>query len=239
MGLENSSLEKSDGSLIAGAELQEELENARKIKIALGSFPVRHTKFILEQAAICGAFLPGALDSNPLEIAKKLAVRLDICSREFERGWKVDPTPDNSLKLYRTIRGVEEIRVIENTLLKSPEAAKLDEMVRNSLDIYNMPAKIRTKTKETRINSPTELFNAVIADGEKGLTLQRYKGLGEMNPDQLWETTLDPNARTLLRVKIDREEDAKDIFSKLMGDFVEPRRDFIQQNALSVSNLDF
>ena len=89
------------------------------------------------------------------------------------------------------------------------------------------------------INSPTELFDIVVADGEKGLTLQRYKGLGEMNPDQLWETTLDPDARTLLKVKIDREDEAKDIFSKLMGDFVEPRREFIQKNALNVSNLDF
>ena len=105
--------------------------------------------------------------------------------------------------------------------------------------IYQAPAIIKTKSKETVINSPSELFAAVMADGEKGLTLQRYKGLGEMNPDQLWETTLDPDARTLLRVRIDREDDAADIFSKLMGDVVEPRREFIQQNALSVANLDF
>ena len=112
-------------------------------------------------------------------------------------------------------------------------------MVSRHADIYKAPAIIKTKSQEIIVNSPSELFAAVMSDGEKGLTLQRYKGLGEMNPDQLWETTLDPDARTLLRVKIDREDDATDIFSKLMGDVVEPRREFIQQNALNVSNLDF
>ncbi len=239
MGLENASLQKGDGAVIAGKELNEVLEDARKIKITLSSFPIKYTKFVLEQAAICGAFSPGAMDSNPLGIAEKLAERLDICSEEFERGWKGKLTENNGLKLYRTIRGVEEIKTIEPSVLNSPEAVKLGEMVNRNLEIYTKTSKIITKTKESFVNSPTELFDSVIEDGEKGLTLQRYKGLGEMNPDQLWETTLDPDARTLLKVKIDREDEAKDIFSKLMGDFVEPRREFIQKNALNVSNLDF
>ena len=134
---------------------------------------------------------------------------------------------------------MEEVRIIDGQTLRSAEAIKLNEMINKHSDIYRTAALIKTKSKEELINSPTELFAAVMSDGEKGLTLQRYKGLGEMNPDQLWETTLDPDARTLLRVKIDREEDATDIFSKLMGDVVEPRREFIQQNALNVSNLDF
>ncbi len=239
MGLENATLEKKGGSVIAGSELEDVLEQARKIRITLNSFPGKYTRYVLEQAAICGVFIPGAMEENPARIAKKLAERLDSCSPEFERGWKVELTDSNDVKLHRTIRGVQEVKTLDNEVFRSPEAEKLNEMLSQNIDIYNEPSKIRTKTREVFINSPTELFEAILADGEKGLTLQRYKGLGEMNPDQLWETTLDPDARTLMRVKIEREEDAKDIFSKLMGDFVEPRRDFIQQNALNVSNLDF
>jgi DNA gyrase subunit B len=109
----------------------------------------------------------------------------------------------------------------------------------NLLEIYKAPAHLIFKDKEKQVISPTDLFSTILSEGEKGLTLQRYKGLGEMNPDQLWETTLDPNARTLLKVKIDRFSDAHEIFDKLMGDVVEPRRLFIQENALTVTNLDF
>ena len=215
------------------------LEETRKIVNILDSFPSKHSKFIIEQAAISGAFNPDASEESLLKISERVAVRLDECSEEFERGWVGKPTDENGLKLSRTVRGVEEVKVIEAQTMSSSEALKLDEMINRQLDIYKTPALIKTKSKQTVINSPSELFYAIMEDGEKGLTLQRYKGLGEMNPDQLWETTLDPEVRTLLRVKIDREDDATDIFSKLMGDVVEPRREFIQQNALSVSNLDF
>jgi DNA gyrase subunit B len=239
MGLESATLKMGNGVTIAGSDLDDVLNDTRKIINTLRAFPTKYSRFILEQAAISGAFDADVADVNPLEVAKRLALRLDNCSEEYERGWVGTSTDDAGLKLSRTVRGVEEVRIIDGHTLRSGEAIKLNEMISKQMDIYKAPALIKTKSKEEVINSPTELFSAVMFDGEKGLTLQRYKGLGEMNPDQLWETTLDPDARTLLRVKIDREEDAKDIFSKLMGDVVEPRREFIQQNALNVSNLDF
>jgi len=239
MGLEGSTLKMANGLVIAGSDLDLVLEETRKIIGTLGSFPIKFSKFILEQAAISGAFSPESMNIDLMKTAERLAARLDDCSEEFERGWVGKSTDDDGLRLTRTVRGVEEVRVIDGRTLRSAEAIQLNDMVNHHSYIYQAPAIIKTKSKETVINSPSELFAAVMADGEKGLTLQRYKGLGEMNPDQLWETTLDPDARTLLRVRIDREDDAADIFSKLMGDVVEPRREFIQQNALSVSNLDF
>ena len=124
-------------------------------------------------------------------------------------------------------------------MLRSGEARKLSEVSKQTRDVYRDPAKLVRKEREVVVHGPMDLLDAILAEGEKGLTLQRYKGLGEMNPDQLWETTLDPEARTLLQVKVDDMVEADDIFTKLMGDVVEPRREFIQQNALSVENLDF
>ena len=112
-------------------------------------------------------------------------------------------------------------------------------MSKQTRDVYRDPANLSRKDRETIVHGPMDLLDAILAEGEKGLTLQRYKGLGEMNPGQLWETTLDPEARTLLQVKVDDMVEADDIFTKLMGDVVEPRRQFIQENALSVENLDF
>jgi DNA gyrase subunit B len=106
-------------------------------------------------------------------------------------------------------------------------------------DVYDTPATLMRKDRTQMIYGPMGLLDAILTEGEKGLSLQRYKGLGEMNPDQLWETTLDPEARTLLQVKVDDVAEADDLFTKLMGDVVEPRREFIQQNALNVENLDF
>jgi DNA gyrase subunit B len=128
--------------------------------------------------------------------------------------------------------------VIDGPLIKSAEARRLDALADSLQSIYLKPGLFVVKDKETPITSPTALFAAVLEAGRKGVTIQRYKGLGEMNPDQLWETTLDPEARTLLQVKINHADEADEIFSTLMGDVVEPRRDFIQENALKVANLD-
>jgi DNA gyrase subunit B len=143
------------------------------------------------------------------------------------------------MRLARLLRGVEEVRTLDGRVLRSGEANKLGTYTETLRDVYTVPARLMRRDKGVEVNGPTDLLNAILVEGEKGLSLQRYKGLGEMNPDQLWETTLDPDARTLLQVKIDDLAEADDIFTKLMGDVVEPRREFIQTNALQVENLDF
>ncbi len=140
--------------------------------------------------------------------------------------------------LFRNWRGLLLLAALDAALLDSQEARKLDEHAASLQGIYAETAVLARKADETAIHGPLGLFEAVTTFGRKGLTLQRYKGLGEMNPEQLWETTLDPDARTLLQVRIDDVAEAEDIFSRLMGDAVEPRREFIQQNALAVAHLD-
>ncbi|MCP5036692.1 MAG: DNA gyrase subunit B, partial [Rhodobacteraceae bacterium] len=172
-------------------------------------------------------------------VADNVAKRLDLVAAEYERGWQGRITQDHGIRLARILRGVEEVRTLDGAVLRSGEARRLSEVSRETRDIYAQPTNLTRKERIVQIHGPSELLAAIFAEGEKGLTLQRYKGLGEMNPDQLWETTLDHEARTLLQVKVDDLADADDIFTKLMGDVVEPRREFIQQNALSVENLDF
>ena len=148
------------------------------------------------------------------------------------------PTPDGGLSFTREVRGVTEAWTLDSKLIGSSDALRLDKKAEHLQEIYARPARLRRKDSETAIYGPVSLLEAIFAIGRKGITMQRYKGLGEMNPDQLWETTLDPNVRTLLRVKVSELDEADDIFTKLMGDVVEPRRDFIRENALSVANLD-
>jgi DNA gyrase subunit B len=196
---------------------------------------------VIEQAAIAGALNPEIISDaeRAKAAADYIARRLDAVSSLLERGWTGEPTPDGGLAFTRLVRGVRERHVIDGPLIKSAEARKLDALAPELQAIYQRPgAAFVTKDKETPISSPTELYAAVLEAGRKGVTIQRYKGLGEMNPDQLWETTLDPEARTLLQVKINHADEADEIFSTLMGDVVEPRREFIQDNALKVANLD-
>lgn len=136
------------------------------------------------------------------------------------------------------LRGVEEVQTLEGPVLNSRESFKLSSYSRKLSEIYGEPAWLDRKQKSSRVFMPSELLNAVLQEGEKGLTLQRYKGLGEMNPDQLWNTTLDPDARTLVQVRIEDVAEANDLFIRLMGNEVEPRREFIIANALTVENLD-
>ena len=161
-----------------------------------------------------------------------------MIAEEYERGWQGRPTQDAGIRLTRTLRGVEENRVLDGQMLRSGESRRLGEMTGALQDIYGRPAHLVRKDRDQPIFGPLGLLQAIFLEGEKGLSLQRYKGLGEMNPDQLWETTLDPGARTMLQVRIEDVAEAEDLFTKLMGDVVEPRREFIQQNALSVENLD-
>ena len=195
---------------------------------------------VIEQAAIAGALKPDVLADPELaaQAAAYIVRRLDVVSQPLERGWTGEPTPDGGLAFTRRLRGVQERHVIDGPLMKSAEARKLDALADELQAVYQRPGAFVAKDKEMTISSPTELYAAVLEAGRKGLAIQRYKGLGEMNPDQLWETTLDPEARALLQVKINHADEADEIFSTLMGDVVEPRRDFIQDNALKVANLD-
>jgi DNA gyrase subunit B len=171
-------------------------------------------------------------------VAEALARRLDGLAEPADRGWEAEIIDGGGIVFVRTRRGVTERQVIDGALLRSSEARRLDEMAPDLQTLYARPATLTAKDFEKRITGPVEMFDTVMGLGRKGISFQRYKGLGEMNPEQLWETTLDPNVRTLLRVRIDHADQAEEVFSTLMGDVVEPRREFIQDNALKVVNLD-
>ena len=238
-GVDGAILRLSNGAELAGQDLLRVVENARSLKRVIDAFPTHYPRHILEQAAVAGAFVPGAVDADLQGVADKVAKRLDLIALEYERGWTGRITQDHGIRLARILRGVEEVRTLDGGMLRSGEARKTGSFTEALQEVYSEPAKLIRKDRVQVIYGPLGLLQAILEEGEKGLSIQRYKGLGEMNPDQLWETTLDPDARTFLQVKIDDLVEADDIFSKLMGDEVEPRRDFIQQNALSVENLDF
>ena len=170
------------------------------------------------------------------QAAAYVARRLDTLSDETERGWE-GASDEHGFKFTRTLRGVKEVVNIDQAFLNSLDARKLDQMAAHLQEVYAKPARLVRKEDETMVFGPTGLYDAVVNVGRKGLSLQRYKGLGEMNPEQLWETTLDINARSLLQVKVKEVDEAGELFTKLMGDEVEPRRIFIQDNALS-ANVD-
>ncbi len=238
-GIEGAVLRLGSGEEISGADLRRVVEEARVVRKSLLAFPTHYPTHILEQAAIAGALMPGRVDADAQGVADEVARRLDAVAVEYERGWQGRPTQDAGLRFARSLRGVEEVRTLDGVILRSGEARRLATHTKALQDVYGRIARLMRKDREQLIHGPLELLKAILAEGEKGLTLQRYKGLGEMNPGQLWETTLDPQARVLNQVKIEDVADADDIFTKLMGDVVEPRREFIQQNALSVENLDF
>jgi len=238
-GIDGAVLRLANGEEIAGTDLARVVNGARQFRRILDAFPTHYPRQIIEQAALAGAFDPGAADGNLQDVADLVARRLDLVAAEYERGWSGRITQEHGINLSRVLRGVEELRALDGAVLRSGEARRLSQSAAANRDIYRAPAKLVRKDREQLIFGPVDLLKSILAEGEKGLSLQRYKGLGEMNPEQLWETTLDPEARTLLQVKIDDVTEADDIFTKLMGDVVEPRREFIQQNALSVENLDF
>ncbi len=239
MGVDGAVLRLPSGEEIAGQDLARIIEGARQFRRVLDAFPTHYPRNILEQAALAGGFDAGKADADLQAVSDRVAQRLDQVALEYETGWNGRITQDHGIRLTRILRGVEEIRTLDGAVLRSGEARRLSEVSANNREVYADPARLVRKDRDTVIHGPIDLLEAILKEGEKGLSLQRYKGLGEMNPGQLWETTLDPEARTLLQVKIDDLADADDIFTKLMGDVVEPRREFIQANALSVENLDF
>jgi DNA gyrase subunit B len=189
---------------------------------------------LLEQAAIAGVLTPDA--ARATAAAPEFVTRLNAVSLPTEQGWVV--SADNGLTLSRTVRGVAERYALEPSALRSAEARWLAERATPLAQRFSVPAKLKLDSQEPSVAGPATAYDRIIAHGRRGLSVQRFKGLGEMNPDQLWQTTLDPSIRTLLQVKVGDSEDAAQVFSTLMGDVVEPRRDFIVGNALKVANLD-
>jgi DNA gyrase subunit B len=239
-GLDDTVLRLASGEDRAGQDLRAIVDRARQIRGILDGLHHRYDRAVVEQAAIAGA-LNAEILTNPdkaREAAAYVARRLDILAEEFEKGWTGEADDDGTLTFRRTVRGVTEVTSIDPALLSSADARKLDGHARHLQEVYIKAAHLRRKDGETAVRGPRALLDAVFAVGRKGIAMQRYKGLGEMNADQLWETTLDPNVRSLLQVKIHEAVEADDIFDRLMGDEVEPRREFIQTNALSVANLD-
>ncbi|MEP2717797.1 DNA topoisomerase (ATP-hydrolyzing) subunit B [Pseudophaeobacter sp.] len=238
-GVEGATLKLGSGEELVGQDLARVVDEARQLKRVLDAFPTHYPRHILEQAAVAGAFVPGAVDADLQGVADKVAARLDLIALEYEKGWQGRITQDHGIRLARILRGVEEVRTLDGPMLRSGEARKTGSFTKSLQEIYSTSGQLVRRDRTIAIHGPLDLLKAIMDEGEKGLSLQRYKGLGEMNPDQLWETTLDPDARTLLQVQVDDMVEADDLFTKLMGDVVEPRREFIQKNALSVENLDF
>jgi DNA gyrase subunit B len=240
-GIDGAVLTLHDGVQIAGPDLRQLVERANLSRLYLQPLIRRvGSAAVVEQAAIAGALNPEIIPDRErrIQAADYIARRLDLLAEPEDRGWIGTAEEDGGLSFSRRLRGVTRRHVIDGSLIRSGESHRLDAMVRDLQQIYSHHARLQTKDKETVITGPLSLVEAVMEQGRKGVTVQRYKGLGEMNPEQLWETTLDPQARSLLQVKVSHADEAEEIFSTLMGDVVEPRREFIQTNALNVSNLD-
>jgi DNA gyrase subunit B len=235
-GLEDTVLKLANGQERAGNDLAAILEEARAVRTTLRGMHPRYDRTAVEQIAIAGALSPEILadPEKAKQAAAYVARRLDALSEETERGWEGASDADG-FRFTRTVRGVKEVRFIDQAFLNSADARKLDALAPRLQEIYARPARLVRKGEEVSVFGPVGLFEAVVAIGRKGITMQRYKGLGEMNPEQLWETTLDVNARSLLQVRVKEVDEAAELFGKLMGDEVEPRREFIQQNALAAT----
>ena len=238
-GLEDTVLVTGAGEERAGKDLRSIADQARVVVSLIDGLHSRYSHSVVEQAAIAGAFdvklVQSAAQAN--STADLIAERLDSISEETEKGWE-GRYGNDGFHFKREVRGVTETHTLDLALLGSLDARRLNERHKYLAEVYATPAKLRRKSETIPVYGPRTLLDAIYEAGKKGISMQRYKGLGEMNPDQLWETTLNPDVRTLLQVKVGEVTEADEIFSKLMGDVVEPRREFIQENALTVANLD-
>jgi DNA gyrase subunit B len=227
-GTDGEVLVTSAGAQIASEDLRRLVREAAAVKALIDRLALRAPAQVLEQVTLAGAL--GAEAGNAEAAAA--ATRLNAIAEEGEATWSARFDPDHALVLERQVRGVTERVVLDKALLGSADARRLADRAASLQEVYAGRAELRGGKDSVDVRGPLSLLSAVYESGRKGLSLQRYKGLGEMNPDQLWETTLDRDVRTLLQVKVDHADDADDLFTKLMGDIVEPRREFIQEFAL-------
>ena len=224
-GVDGATLELASGEVMSGADLHALVQTARTAKSAIERLAARAPHFAVEQAALAG-LLGEAPD------AAAAARRFDLYAEEGDSAWTGEPGVGGAFVFSRVRRGVTERVVLDEALLHSGDARRLSERVPALAETFSSAAVFKRRDKVSPVRGPLDLMEVVFEAGRRGLAIQRYKGLGEMNPDQLWETTLDSEARTLLQVKVAHADDADDMFSRLMGDLVEPRREFIQDNAL-------
>ena len=229
-GLQGAKLRLGSGEEMAGPDLETAVTAARAAQSRMTAFPDRFPRDVINQAAMAGAMGEEVTDQT---VADRFAARLDLVADEYERGWAATLDGQGGVTVAREVRGVEEAYTLGAEVLTSGDAKRLSKAIEPVREIFDKPAAFVRGDTETWVHGPGTLLDAVRKVGSHGLKMQRYKGLGEMNPDQLWETTLDDNARQLLQVQIDEADEADDIFSRLMGDVVEPRREFIQENALA------
>jgi DNA gyrase subunit B len=262
-GLSGRMLETAGGNRIGSGDLRALIDHALRLRSLMGFVPRRYDPAIVEALALAGALAPDLSREARSAALTRAAQRLDMSDPEAR--WSASLTPEGNVEVERLWRGVTDHHKIEGSFLTSAEARKLARIAGERADGYDEPAHLvridaeaaveaepvsedesddadtapaRPTAVAGAITRPSQLLDAVLAAGRKGLSISRYKGLGEMNPEQLWETTLDPDNRILLQVKVEDADVTDEIFTRLMGDVVEPRREFIQENALNVANLD-
>ena len=239
-GCDDASLVLTNGEQIAGQDLIDLVEKNRRARSMIANLSKNVPEKIIEQMAVFGLFDKEFLDSSDQQPKlDALSQRLDELEAEYDRGWKAVAQEDGSILFTRTLRGVTEKYTVGANILDMQEVPMLASLKDVLHETFAQTSTLVSKQGlEKKISGPVSFVDAIMAAGKKGISIQRYKGLGEMNPEQLWETTLDPEARSLLQVKIDHMEEADETFATLMGDVVEPRKEFIQENALNVVNLD-
>jgi len=224
-GIDQARLDLASGEQRSGQDLLSMVLNARGAKANVERLAARAPAFAIEQAALAGLFGEGG---DPAAAAR----RLDLYAEEGDGTWSGEAAAGGGYAFSRVKRGVSEKLVLDDLLLHAADARRLAERAKELAEVFSAPATFMRRDRSTTVRGPIDLVNAVMESGRRGLSIQRYKGLGEMNAEQLWETTLDANVRTLLQVKVSHADDADDMFTRLMGDLVEPRREFIQANAL-------